>query len=225
MEDVQLALILNVDLVNATTKMKKGLVQIYTGNGKGKTTASLGLAMRAAGQGFNVYIIQFLKGGNYTGELLAIKQFLPNSDIVQFGKGCVQESKQLKISNFGSFQCKKGDWKKDEAACGDCRYCFENDNEQEQFVKDALNHAKKITSNGNYDLVVLDELNCAISSEMIKIEDALDLIKNKNPGTELIITGRDAHEKIIEAADLVSEIKEIKHYYKKGVQARRGIEY
>ncbi len=206
-------------------KNELGLVQVYTGNGKGKTTAAMGLALRAIGQGFNVYIIQFLKGGNYTGELISIREFLPTGDIIQFGKGCVSESKQLKIHNFSEFECKKGDWKRDEITCGECRYCFTNDNEQEQFVKDAFSHAKKILSSKEYDLVVLDELNYAISSGILNVESVIELIKTKNSTTELIITGRDAHPKIIEVADLVSEIKPIKHYFEKGIPARRGIEY
>lgn len=212
-------------MINKMSKNELGLVQVYTGEGKGKTTASMGLAVRAIGQGFKVYIIQFLKGGSYTGEFISIKQFLPNSNIIQFGKGCVKESKQLKIGSFTGFECKKGDWKRDEISCGDCRYCFAKDNEQDDFVKDAFAHAKKILSDNQYDLVILDEFNCAIHSNAIKVEDALELIKNKSPNTELVITGRNAHEKIIEVADLVSEIKPIKHYYQKGIIARRGIEY
>ncbi len=206
-------------------KNELGLVHVYTGNGKGKTTTAIGLALRAIGQGFRAYVIQFLKGGQYTGEYVALKQFLPNAEIVQYGKGCIKESKQLKIDNFGEVKCWKGDWKKDEISCGDCRYCFVNDNEQEQFTKDAFAHAKRILTNNDFDIVILDELNCAIHSGMIELDKALELIKNKNSKTELIITGRDAHPKIIEAADLVSEINEVKHYYKKGILARRGIEY
>jgi len=206
------------------TKNELGMIQVYTGEGKGKTTAAMGLALRAVGQGNKVYIIQFLKGGAYTGEYVVLKD-LKNVDIIQFGKGCVQESKQLKISRFGDFVCKKGDWVRDDAGCGDCRYCFTNDDVQEHFVRDAFSHARKIVATEEYNMVILDELNYCITANMIKLEQVIDLIKHKHPKVELVITGRNAHPEIIKLANLVSEIKPIKHYFEEGVLARRGIEY
>lgn len=202
----------------------KGLIQVYTGNGKGKTTASMGLVLRAIGQGLKVYIIQFMKGGSYTGEYVAIKNFLPNSNIVQFGKGCVKESKQTKIIGFDQNYCKKGDFVRDEIKCGDCRYCFVRDHEQREYVLDAFNHMKKVLTTGDYDLLVLDELNCAIDSNILSISDVLETLESRGK-TEVVITGRNAHPKIIQIANLVTEMKPLKHYYDEGVLARKGIEY
>jgi len=204
---------------------KLGLIQVYTGHGKGKTSAAMGLAMRAVGQGFKVYIIQFMKGGSYTGELISIKQFLPNADIVQFGKGCIKDNTQLKLMDFSKFEEKPETWHRENIECGECRHCFANDEEHKVFVQDAVAHAKKVVSSGDYDMVVLDELNCAVNFKMLEIQQALEVVKAKNPATELIITGRNAHIEMIKLADLVTEMKQIKHYFDDGVMARRGIEY
>src|SRR3989339_760967 len=166
---------------------KLGLVHVYTGEGKGKTSAAMGLSLRAIGQGLNVFIIQFMKGGAYTGEYISAKNFLPNNEFLQYGRGCIKEKKQLKLIGFD-----KG---------------------------------KEITSKDEYSLVVLDEINVAVKYGFISVNELVELIKNKNKTTELIITGRDADPKIVEMADLVTEMKLVKHYYDKGVSARRGIEY
>src|SRR3989344_3528126 len=203
---------------------KLGLVHVYTGDGKGKTSAAMGLALRAVGQGLKVFIIQFMKGGAYTGEFISAKNFLPNNEFIQYGRGCIKEKKQLKLIGFDD-KAHFFDYVREDIECGPCRYCFLNDDEQKRFVKLAFDKAKTITSSEEYDLVVLDEVNVAVKLGFIQLNELIDLIKNKNKTTELIITGRDAHEKIIEIADLVTEMKLVKHYYEKGVSARRGIEY
>lgn len=167
------------------------MIQVYTGNGKGKTTASLGLALRAAGAGLKVFIGQFIKGRCYS-ELNALKK-IKNIRVEQFGSGC--------------FIRKKTSAKDIELA------------------KKGLERLKKILSQGIYDLVILDEINVALNLKLLELEDIVGIVKNIPRNTELVLTGRYAHPEILKRADLVSEIKEIKHYYKKGIKARRGIEY
>jgi cob(I)alamin adenosyltransferase len=195
--------------------MKKlGLVQVYTGEGKGKTTSSLGLALRAIGQGYKIYMIQFLKSGD-TGELFSIKKYIPNMTITQFGKEAIAD-KQLKMFEFDG----KGDLN---GAGGD--YNFLSDEAEKEPARRALEHAFNITNSGNYDLVILDEINCAMHKGLIAVEAVLKLIEDKPENVELILTGRDAPHQIIERADLVSEIMMRKHPWEKGIDARRGIEY
>lgn len=167
------------------------LIQVYTGNGKGKTTASLGLALRAAGAGLKVFIGQFVKGRDYS-ELNSLKK-IKNIKVEQFGRGC--------------FIRKKPDRKDIELA------------------KKGLEKIKKIISKTVCDVVILDEINVALKLKLIKLEDVISLIKNTPKKTELILTGRYAYPKILKMADLVSEMKEVKHYYRKGVKARKGIEF
>ena len=167
------------------------LIQVYTGNGKGKTTAALGQALRAVGAGLKVFIGQFIKGKNYS-ELNAFKK-IKNIKIEQFGRGCfikrAPNRKDITLAISG------------------------------------LKRVRKIISLGIYDMVILDEINVALKLKLLKLEDVISLIKNTSKKTELVLTGRNAHPKIMKIADLVSEIKDRKHYYKKGIKARRGIEY
>lgn len=203
-----------------------GMVHVYTGNNKGKTTTSMGIALRAAGQNLKVCIIQFLKGGAYTGEYIAIKNFLPNITIKQYGKPCIREHKQLKLSGFNDGDDEHiPDFVRDDIECGDCRNCFLADEEEKALAFEAMEHAKKASSSGDYNIVILDEINNALSKKIISIEAALEMIKNKNKDTELILTGRGAPQEIMDAADLVTHMNQVKHYYDKGVSARRGIEY
>jgi len=167
------------------------MIQVYTGNGKGKTTASLGLALRAAGAGLKVYIGQFIKGKNYS-ELKALQK-IKNIKVEQFGRGCF---------------IKKTPQQKDI-----------------ELAKKGLEKIKKIVSQRIYDVVILDEINIALNLNLLKLEDVISLIKRTPGKTELILTGRNAHQRILSLADLVSEIKEVKHYFKKGIKARKGIEY
>jgi cob(I)alamin adenosyltransferase len=167
------------------------LIQVYTGNGKGKTTAALGLALRAAGAGLSVYIGQFIKGRCYS-ELKALKKF-KNITLEQFGRGCF-----IKIKPSAK---------------------------DIQLAKKGLERIRQVISRRKYDLVVLDEINIALHLKLLKLSDVASLIQRAPPNTELVLTGRYAHPKIIKLADLVSEIKERKHYFRRGVKARKGIEF
>ena len=174
-------------------KLKKGLVQVYTGNGKGKTSAAFGLALRAIGRGLKVYIIQFIKGGFDYGELYIIDK-LPNLKLKAFGQG--------------KFVTQFPPSKKDV-----------------EIAKEALELAKKIVKSGEYDVVILDEINVAMSLRLIKTEEVVNMIKEKPKNVELVLTGRYAPKEIIDIADLVTEMKEIKHPFQKGIPPRRGIEF
>ena len=166
----------------------KGYVQVYTGNGKGKTTCALGLCLRAVCAGYSVFFGQFLKGRDYS-ELKAV-DFLPNFTIRQYGSE---------------------------------KFVFNSPSDEDILLaKNAIDDIKKEIS--NYDVVVLDEINIALHKNLISLQDVLDIINLKPENTELVLPGRYAHEKIIQCADLVSNIDEIKHYYTKGVNARIGIE-
>lgn len=192
-------------------KSKLGLVHVYTGDGKGKTTASLGLALRAIGNGFKVYMIQFLKSGS-TGELVSSKN-LEGFTIEQYGVDILKERQRQKTLMDYAERKAKG-----------TRFVFEPDIEEKESCERGLKHAKGIINSKEYDLVILDEINCAIDKGLIKLEDAIELIKNHG-NTELILTGRDAPKEIIELADYVSVIQRVKHPWQKGIKARRGIEY
>ncbi len=208
--------------------VKNGQVHIYTGDGKGKTTSTLGLALRTVGQGFSVYMIQFMKGGAYTGEYIAAKNYLPNFEIVQFGRPCIKQQKQLKLSGFSKIKSKNKelfDFIREDIECGTCRYCFLNDDIQRDYVEEAFKKALEIVMSGNYHLVILDEINVAMALGFLNVELVLALIANKPKNVELVLTGRNAPDEIIHIADLVSEIKLHKHYFNQGVGARRGIEY
>jgi len=174
-------------------KLEKGLVQIYTGNGKGKTSAAFGLALRAVGRGLKVYIIQFVKGGFDYGELYVVDK-LPNFKLKAFGRG--------------KFVTEKPPRKKDI-----------------KLAEEALSLAEKVVKSGEHDIVILDEINVALNLKLIETEKVVELIKNKPKHVELVLTGRYAPSEIIEAADLVTEMREVKHPYNKGFQARKGIEY
>lgn len=184
---------------------KLGLVHVITGDGKGKTTASLGLALRAAGNGLRVYIIQFLKSG-FTGELASFKK-LPNIEIMQFGVDAIRE-RQSKLE----FVDKTG------------RFVFQPDDIERGAALQGWEQAKNVISSGDYNLVVMDEINCVLDKGLIPIEEVIEVI-NSHGNTEIILTGRDAPQQIKELADYVNEVKSIKHPWQKGIKARKGIEY
>lgn len=171
---------------------RTGTVQVYTGYGKGKTTAALGQALRAVGHGQKVFMVQFLKGRPGLGEIEAAKS-LPNFTILQFGSAHFVLNKPTQ--------------------------------EDVDLARKGFQKAKEAVLSGQYDLVIMDEVNVAVNYKMLDVEEVLELIKNKPRQVELILTGRDAHPRVIEAADLVSEVKPIKHYYTKGVTAKPGVEY
>lgn len=171
----------------------KGMVQVYTGEGKGKTTAALGLALRAAGQKKKVCMIQFMKGKVNYGELRSAKK-LPGFTIKQFGRPTFVDKNNPAPADI------KG-------------------------AREGLAFAAKATNSGKYDIVILDELNVALDFNLVPLDAVVELISSKPEKMELVITGRYARPEIIALADLVSEIKEVKHYYKQGLQARKGIEF
>lgn len=205
-------------------KEKRGLVHVYTGDGKGKTTAAMGLATRAVGQGFKVFIIQYMKGGAYTGEFISAKNFLPNISFMQYGRPCIKEKKQLKLMGIEDGYTYFDNIRED-IKCGSCRYCFLNDKVQGDFVNRGFLKTKEIIEADEHDLVVLDEINVAMDLGFLDVNKVVELIKNKPKGMELILTGRGAPKEIIQVSNLVTEMKMIKHYYEEGVGARRGIEY
>ena len=172
--------------------IKKGLIHIYTGNGKGKTTAAIGVGIRAIGDGLKVHMIQFMKGRRYS-EIDALEN-IPNFTVVQYGRD--------------EFVSKKNPDKIDS-----------------DLAKKGFEHAKKIVKSGEYDVVILDEINVAVDFDLIPLEDILHLIEEKPEKVELILTGRYAHPDVVKLADLVSEILEIKHPYQEGVQSRKGIDW
>ena len=174
-------------------KNSQGLVQVFTGNGKGKTSAALGSVLRALGHGLRVYIVFFMKGKYPYGEFSILPK-LPNVDIASFGLRCLIDPTHI------------------------------NPEEIEQ-AKLALAAAREAMLSGNYDLVVLDEVNVAIYFKLIELDEVVRLIGDKPRNVELILTGRYADAKLIELADLVTEMVKLKHPYDKGVKARKGIEY
>lgn len=204
--------------------LKKGYIHVYTGEGKVKTTAALGLALRAVGQGLKVFVIQFMKGGAYTGELISAKNFLPNLEIIQYGRSCLKQQKQLKLKNLNSGDT-SFDFIREDIDCGDCRYCFLNDDIQKEYVERAFKKAYEVINGANHDLVILDEINLALHFNFLELERVLALLKNKSPHTEVVLTGRNAPSKIKEVAHLVTEMNMHKHYFEEGTLARRGIEY
>jgi len=170
--------------------MDKGYIQVYTGNGKGKTTAAFGLALRAACSGKKVYIGQFVKGMKYSE--VQVEKHIPSIKIEQLGR--------------------------------DCFIHHEPTEEDIEAARAGLEKCKKILKDGKYDLVILDEISIAIYFKLVSTEEVLEMIKNRLPHIEIVLTGRYAPKEIIDIADLVTEMKEIKHYYTKGIMARRGIE-
>lgn len=177
---------------------KHGYIQVYTGNGKGKTTASLGLAMRALGRSWKVLIIMFTKGGNDYGELNSFRnlsqEISDNLTIIQAGMD---------------------------------RIVYEGNKSKEDAteISKGWEIAKKAIKNDEYNLIILDEANIAIDLGFIDIKEVIEVLKNKPQEMEIVLTGRNAKKEIVEIAHLVSEIKPIKHYWDTGVVARKGIEY
>jgi len=192
----------------------KGYVQVYTGNGKGKTTAAIGLAIRALGAGKKVLFLQFMKSKTYNEH-----RILPNisTDLVleTLGKPFFVAHKEgLDPEILSKLQ-------------DECVFLEPGNppDEYVQLIKNGFVKAKKDVANGKYDLVVLDEINVAMYFELIPVQDVLELIDNKSPGVELVLTGRNAPQEIIDKADLVTEMREVKHYYNTcGIEARAGIE-
>ena len=187
-----------------------GLIQVYTGDGKGKTTAALGLAMRAAGCGLRVLMIQFLKSSQRYGELAAAARLAPQFEIIQKGSPCMRDDLP-------------------DGECDGCLRCHIDPAAPKpadlDAARDAMQCAREAMASGRYDMLILDEINYALSYRLIELDDLLALLDDKPAALELVLTGRDAHPRIIERADLVTEMTQIKHPFDQGVQARKGIEY
>lgn len=173
--------------------LKKGLIQVYTGNGKGKTTAAFGQALRAAGHGLKTIIIQFMKGSKDCGEIKASKMLHPYLTIKPMGRDCLIDRDHPEAVDF-------------------------------EYAKKALRFAKEKLLKKEYDIVILDEVNVAINYGLIDVQSVLDLMSKRPKNVELILTGRYASQEIIDRADLVTEMVERKHYFRRGVKERVGIE-
>ena len=172
--------------------MKQGYVQVYTGGGKGKTTAALGLALRAAGAGLKVYIGQFIKQGCYS-EIRALKRRFPEIALRQYGHGGFIRGKP----------------QPEDIRC----------------ARRGLAALRRAVTSNRYDLVIADEANCAVTCGVLTIDDLLALIEAKPAGVELVFTGCKAHPRLIQRADLVTEMRAVKHYFQRKVPARKGIEH
>ena len=177
-------------------KVRKGLIVVLTGNGKGKTTSALGMALRAYGHGMRVCIIQFMKGDLYTGEWDAIKSMGDTIEIFSTGKG------------FCGIQGNPYPW-----------------NEHRDNALDAIDLVVEKMGEGAVDLLILDEINNALKLGLVDLEQVLGIIQNKPPLMHLVLTGRDANPRIIELADTVSEVCEIKHAYRLDIEPQPGIDY
>jgi len=176
-------------------KLEKGLIQVYTGDGKGKTTAALGQGLRSCGRGLKVCMVQFLKGGD-TGELHSVEKLHPLFEIFRFEK---------KRGFFWTLDHKE-------------KYELKED------IEKGFEFIKAVVSKEECDVLIIDELLGVLGNKLLEVKEVVELLKSKPDTMEIIITGRNASKEIIDAADLVTEMKEIKHYFKNGVSAREGIE-
>ena len=173
-----------------------GLTIVYTGKGKGKTTAALGIALRATGYKKKICMIQFIKGSWHYGEMESSKRLEPEFEMVAIGKGFVGiiDDKSPK-------------------------------EDHQKIAKEAIKISNEKIQSGKYDIIILDEVNYAVNLNLISLADVLDLIKSKPQNVDLVLTGNYAKEEVIEAADLVTEMKEIKHPFQKGIKAKEGIDF
>ena len=175
---------------------KVGLVVVLTGNGKGKTTAALGMALRAVGHGMKVCLIHFMKGGMYAGEFDGIKRLAPDAEVYLTGKGfCRIEG------NLSAYQ------------------------EHRENAQGAIKLAREKMLSNNFDTLILDEINNVIELKLVDLPQLLDLIDNKPPFMHLVLTGRDAHPEVIQRAHTVTEMREIRHAYSQGIEPQKGIDY
>tara|TARA_B100001996_G_scaffold179644_1_gene137183 strand:+ start:28 stop:561 length:534 start_codon:yes stop_codon:yes gene_type:complete len=175
---------------------EKGLVIVYTGNGKGKTTAALGMALRAIGYDHKVCMLQFIKGSWHYGEIDSSKKLEPNFELIPVGKGFVG------ILDDNSPR-----------------------EEHEKYAAEAVKICREKIFSGKYDVVILDEVNYAINLDLIDVQEIIKIIKEKPSELDLVLTGRNVKDEIVELADLVTEMKEIKHPFKSGIKAKKGIDF
>lgn len=171
--------------------MKQGYVQVYTGGGKGKTTAALGLTLRAVGAGLKVYIGQFIKKGCFS-EIRALRQRFPEVTLRQYGGGCFIRGKPRP--------------------------------EDIRRARRGLADLRRAVAGGRYDIVIADEANCAVACGALAVDDLLALIDARPAGVELVFTGCNAHPRLVRRADLVTDMRAVKHYFQRNVPARKGIE-
>ena len=175
---------------------ERGLVIVYTGNGKGKTTAALGMALRAIGYDHKVCMLQFIKGSWHYGEMDSSKKLEPNFELIAVGKGFVG------ILDDNSPR-----------------------EEHEKYAAEAVRICREKIFSEKYDVIILDEVNYAITLGLIDVQEIIKIIKEKPSELDLVLTGRDVKEEIVELADLVTEMKEIKHPFKSGIKAKKGIDF
>jgi len=174
-------------------RLSRGLVQVYTGDGKGKTTCALGLALRAVGQGLKVYVVQFLKGRD-TGEARAAARLKPDLTLRAFGRPVLVNLKSPAPEDLA-------------------------------LARQALDLARDLLAAGDHDLVILDEINLALTYGLVPLAEVLEMLKARPPWVEVVLTGRQAPPEVIALADLVTEMRPVKHYFEAGIPGRRGIEW
>jgi cob(I)alamin adenosyltransferase len=185
-----------MEITQLVPKEKKGLIVVITGYGKGKTTTALGIAVRACGHNMKVCIIQFMKGDIYAGEWDGVKKMGCEVELISTGKG------------FCGIQGNPYPYK-----------------EHRKNAQDAIELVHQKMDSGQYDILILDEINNALHLKLVDLGQVLEIIRRKPPQMHLVLTGRDAHSQVIELADTVSEIKEVKHAYRKGIEPQPGIDY
>ena len=185
-----------MEITRLAPKEKKGLIIVITGNGKGKTTTALGIAVRACGHDMRVCIIQFMKGDLYAGEWDGVRKMRCQVELISTGKG------------FCGIQGNPYPYKEHRAN-----------------AQDAVRLARQKISSGAFDMVILDEINNAVRLRLVDLPQVIDLIELKPPLMHLILTGRDAHPDIIERADTVSEVREVKHAFRKDIEPQKGIDF
>ena len=174
-------------------RLTQGLIQVYTGEGKGKTTCALGLALRAVGQGFKVFMVQFLKNGD-SGEVQVARRLAPDFTIKSFG-----------TPGFPRFS--------------------EPDPETLAAARQAFALARQVILAGKHDLVILDEVNLSLTHKLVPLAGMLEVLRQRPPYVEVVLTGREAPPELVEFADLVTEMRPVKHFFEAGIKARRGIEW
>ena len=185
-----------MEITRLTPKEEKGLIVVITGDGKGKTTTALGIAVRACGHNLRTSMIQFMKGDIYAGEWDGIRKMDCKVELISTGKG------------FCGIQGNPYPYR-----------------EHRRNAQEAIQLARQKMESGKFDILILDEINNALSLHLVDLEQVLEIIGLKPPRMHLVLTGRDAHPQVIELADTVSEIKEIKHAYRKGIEPQQGIDY
>ncbi len=196
-----------------TPPRRLGLLHIYTGEGKGKTTSALGMALRAVGGGLKVIMIQFLKTSNRYGELTGAEKLAPGFKIVQMGPECVRLAKDPSADE-------------DCIGCMECHVDPENPRVADlDAARKALEFAEECLCSGEYDIVMLDEVNYAINFGLLTIDEVADTLDRRHETVEVVLTGREAHSRLLDMADYVTEMKEVKHPWRDDTEARKGIEY